>query len=222
MRWRCMSARIFIYRPMLLWYAMRKESMEHISEGKRESIMACRRIAAELIEDIATTWYKPTACQMSGWAATWWVYQASMVPMLSLFCDSNRPDVVKECRQQVEVAISALSSLEKWSCTAKRSLEVVNRLYDASNAYHSRTQQESLPETAHIDMNIGQHRDTAEAVAETTPATLLSTSTEDAYFIGNFFDDLNWMPDQDFPMQGIGQDLAFLDYYDIGLEQRLP
>lgn len=237
MRWRCQSARIFIYRPILLCYAIRRESMERTSESKREAILTCRRIAAELIEDISSSWQMPSPCLMAGWPATWLIYQASMVPMLSLFCDSDRPDVVAACRQQVERAISTLSDLEKWSCTARRSLEVVTRLYNASGAYHVRIQQQQQQQAGEGDETRVMPRDAADAAAagtgtishhhpedfeegtaptqEDSPSTHLSASLGEDYLLGNFFDDLSWMNNYDHSIHGVGNDLAFLDYYDI-------
>ncbi|KAJ1326167.1 transcriptional regulatory protein GAL4 [Microdochium nivale] len=226
MRWRCLSARVFIYRPILLWFALRRDSMSRISDTKREAILACRRIAAELIEEISSTWQVPSPCLMAGWPATWLLYQTSMVPLLSLFCDSDRPDVVASSRQQVELVISTLLQLESWSCTARRSLEVVTRLYNAASAYHVRQQQRQprnqredrfdeeavafRPATDNVELG-----DFLEGPAQGTPATHLSGSAVEDFLLGDFFDDLSWMNNQDQMMYGVGNDLAFLDHYDI-------
>lgn len=115
--------------------------MSRFSENKRSAIITCRTIADDLIQDISATWQHPSPCQMAGWSATWHLYQATMVLLLSLFRDSNIPAVVTACRQSVELAIATLSLLEKWSCPAKRSLEVVSRVFDASRAYnHAKAQ----------------------------------------------------------------------------------
>ncbi|KAK0384840.1 hypothetical protein NLU13_7318 [Sarocladium strictum] len=230
MRWRCQSARIFIYRPILLWYAMRREPASRISASKREAIQACRAIAAHLIEDISHSWQTLPPCVMAGWHATWLIYQTSMVPMLSLFCDSGYPDVVAASRRQIERVISTLSALENWSCTARRSLEVVTRLYNASQAYHERLQQQqqqqrqvkdgsaTLPpdvaEEASRAMQI-QSQEAAEGQVQGTPATNFSGSAGEEFLLGEFFDDMSWMDGLHHSVHGVGNDLAFLDYYEM-------
>lgn len=224
MRWRCQSSRIFIYRPILLWYAMRKEPMDRISASKREAILACRQIAGQLIEDISATWHMPSPCLMAGWPATWLIYQTSMVPMLSLFCDSECPDVVATCRQQVELVIQTLSALENWSCTARRSLEVVTRLYTASQAYHERMQRQAKARPIVPVHSMGdepseevkqQPQEFSEELAHETPATNLSGSAGEEFLLGEFFDDMSWLDSHDQSAHGVGNDLAFLDYYDM-------
>merc|ERR1712098_35690 len=128
-----------------LWYAMRKVSPARVPEDKRVSIIACRNFANQLIQNIQSTWHKPWPCQMAGWCATWQLYQATMVPLLSLFCDCAEPDVVQDSIKHVEVALSALTDLERWSPTAKRSHEVVSRLYEAGRAFHARELSRAAP-----------------------------------------------------------------------------
>ncbi|KAH8171210.1 fungal specific transcription factor domain-containing protein [Sarocladium implicatum] len=223
MRWRCQSARVFIYRPSLLWYAMRRESMQSISATKREAILSCRTIAAELIEDISSTWQVPSPCLMAGWPATWLIYQTSMVPLLSLFCDIHSPEIIATSTRLVEKVIATLSALENWSCTARRSLEVVTRLYNASRAYYARMQQHEHSRPGELRQTRGSDTaavrydmaDPQEVMTQGTPATHLSGSAVEDMLIGNFFEGLSWLDSHDQMIQGVGDDLAFLDYYDI-------
>ena len=223
MRWRCQSARVFIYRPSLLWYAMRRESMKCTSETIYEAIHACRLIAAELIEDISSSWHQPSPCLMAGWPATWLIYQTSMVPLLSLFCDTDKPEIWATSSQQVEKVISTLSALENWSCTARRSLEVVTRLYNASRTYHERMQQQHRPGSSESEQNQAPQtgtesksvEGTQDELAQGTPGTHLSGSAIEDMVIGNFFDGLSWMDSHDQMIHGVGDNLAFLDYCDI-------
>lgn len=227
MRWRCQSARIFIYRPILLWYAMRQEPTGHISASKRDAILACRQIAAHLIEDISLSWQNPSPCVMAGWPATWLIYQASMVPMLSLFCDSDCPEVVASCHKQIELVISTLSALESWSCTARRSLEVVTRLYNASHAYQERMQRRAKDRSTNTtpphNSTEGQlfvavkpsSGEVLKGKIQGTPATSFSESAGEEFLLGEFFENMPWMEGLDQSVQGVGNDLAFLDYYNV-------
>ncbi|KAL6246699.1 hypothetical protein RBB50_006006 [Rhinocladiella similis] len=132
MRWRYYTNRIYLHRPALLWYAMRKIKWEKLSSEKQSAIELCREACAELINDIATTWRGQKPCQMAGWNANWLMYQAVMVPLLSLYSDPSDTTVVQSSRQQVETVMATMRDLQMWSTTAKRSLEVVVRLYESS------------------------------------------------------------------------------------------
>ncbi|KAJ9494581.1 hypothetical protein H2202_010013 [Exophiala xenobiotica] len=136
MRWRYYTNRIFLHRPVLLWYAMRKITWDKLSPERKAAIELCREACADLINDIATTWRDHRPCQMAGWNANWLMYQAVMVPLLSLYSDPSDPNIVRSSRQQVEVAMATMRDLQPWSTTAKRSLEVVVQLYEASKRHH--------------------------------------------------------------------------------------
>ncbi|EXJ83023.1 hypothetical protein A1O3_06840 [Capronia epimyces CBS 606.96] len=135
MRWRYLHHRTILHRPVLLWYAMRKISPDKLSREKKSTIELCRKICADLIHDIATTWRGQGPCQMSGWHAAWLLYQTTMVPLLSLYSDSFDTRVLTSSRQQVETAIQVLKDLQPWSTAARRSSEVITRLYEASKRH---------------------------------------------------------------------------------------
>jgi hypothetical protein len=138
MRWRYHLTRLSIHRPVLLWYALRRMPFTSISVEKQVAIEKCRDSAAELIADITSSWAGSKPCQMSGWNATWLLYQASMVPLLSLFSDPSDQSVVERCQQQVETVKAALVEMRTWSLTAQRSLEVVSKIYEVSKRFTAR------------------------------------------------------------------------------------
>ena len=129
MRWRYQAARMVLHRPVFLSYAMRRIPADAVRAEETDAIEKCRAAAAETIEDIAVS-FRPN--QMSGWNATWQLYQASMVPLLSLFSDYNDPEIVGSASRQIESAMNTFARMESWSQTAKRSLEVVSRIFEAS------------------------------------------------------------------------------------------
>lgn len=114
---------------------MRKTNHGNMPHQQIDSIDMGRKVAGELITDIATTWEGQKACQFSGTHAAWIFYQATMVPLLSLFSDYRKPDIVAECSQLVDIAKATLLELQPWSLIAKQSLESVSLLQEASRRY---------------------------------------------------------------------------------------
>lgn len=132
MRWRYFNQRLLLYRPTLLSYAMRRVPYIALRSEERSAIEKCREIADLTIQDISAT-SRPN--QMSGWNGVWLISQAVMVPILGLFLDDRFGDArasVESCQNQVEIAMLALARMQPWSPTAKRTFEVVSRLFDAS------------------------------------------------------------------------------------------
>lgn len=198
MRWRCISARVLVYRPLLLWYAVSRSSMTTISEEKRRAITQCRELAAELISDIEKTWHISGRCQISGWIATWLLYQASMVPLLSLYCDHNDSVVLESSSLQIQSAMQTFTSLERWSPAAQRSLEVVKRLYEAGISYSPPTPLNAGDEASHVPPEplIGETETYLHAVPDDTPSSFGSMPIGGDFFVDNFYD-LSWGNFQD-------------------------
>ena len=195
MRWRYMSLRVILHRPVLLWYAMRKMSFDNLSEDKKTAIDLCRDVTADLIADIASTWKAQKACQMSGWNAACLMYQAVMVPLLSLFTDSTNPDAVQRSQQQVETVLATLTELEQWSSTARRSIAVVTHIYEAARRYTSDHQEStdyySDTSTPAVTTNIRlSYHDLQYANKNGT--SKYSNTPSKALQTDNMFDSLNW------------------------------
>lgn len=207
MRWRGLLSRVYIHRPLLLWFAMRKSSLARLSQDKQHAVITCRSTANQLINDIQASWHNPSPCQMAGWCATWQLYQAAMVPLLSLFCDADDQSTYQESKLHVETALSALTELEKWSPTAKRSYEVVLRIYEAGCAFLLR--KSPIP-----SMNMFE----SSAAPLDTPSTTDSATMYDGFFMHDFFGDLSWYSDQAPVVPNTDLELSFLDYWDIGQE----
>jgi len=93
------------------------------------AVEACRGIAKETIEDIYREW---SPNQMIGWNAVWFLYQASMVPLVSLFWENWNTTKVLEWQNQLEKVLDLFASMAEWSLAARRSLEVVSKMYEAS------------------------------------------------------------------------------------------
>ncbi|KAI9925818.1 hypothetical protein MW887_005624 [Aspergillus wentii] len=133
MRWRYFNLRMLLYRPTLLNYAMRRVPYIALRAEERMAIERCREIAEVAIQDICAT---ATQSQMSGWNAVWFIFQAAMVPLLGLFLsDDTVADpraTIEGCQAQVDMAMLVLARMQTWSPTAKRTLDAVARLFEAS------------------------------------------------------------------------------------------
>ncbi|KAH8681609.1 fungal-specific transcription factor [Xylariales sp. PMI_506] len=126
MKWRYQNLRMLLHRPVLLNLA--SNGAMHASEHDIAAIEACRDLARSTIEDISREW---TRNQMSGWNAVWFLYQAAMIPLVSIFWQWESPRV-PEWQKQLETVLELLDAMEDWSLAARRSREVVWRVYEAS------------------------------------------------------------------------------------------
>ncbi|KAF7924454.1 hypothetical protein EAE99_006402 [Botrytis elliptica] len=129
MKWRYQNLRMVLYRPVLLNLANRGN--QGISPTKEElaAVRTCRTIAQETIEDIAREW---TPNQMLGWNGVWFMYQASMIPLVSIFWESWNTNLVRIWQSQIEVVLEAFDGMADWSLAARRSREVVSKVYEVS------------------------------------------------------------------------------------------
>lgn len=126
MKWRYQNLRMLLHRPVLL--SLASANAQAATDVDIAATETCRELAKHTIEDMAREW---TRNQMSGWNAAWFLYQAAMVPLVSVFWQWSSPRVA-EWRKQVETVIELLDAMQDWSASARRSREVVCRMYEAS------------------------------------------------------------------------------------------
>ncbi|KAI1456623.1 fungal-specific transcription factor domain-containing protein [Annulohypoxylon moriforme] len=126
MKWRYQNLRMLLHRPVLLNLA--SSGASHAAEHDIAAIEACRDLAKQTIEDISREWSRN---QMSGWNAVWFLYQAAMIPLVSIFWQWDSPRV-QDWQKQIETILELLEAMEDWSLAARRSREVVWRMYEAS------------------------------------------------------------------------------------------
>jgi hypothetical protein len=127
MKWRYQNLRMLLHRPVLLTMASNGVNTQ-AAEQDFTAVETCREMAKATIEDISREW---TRNQMSGWNAVWFLYQAAMIPLVSIFWEWSSPRV-PEWQKQIETILELLDSMEEWSLAARRSREVVWRMYEAS------------------------------------------------------------------------------------------
>lgn len=139
MKWRYQNLRMLLHRPVLL--SLASSNSTHAAEPDVAAVEACRDLAKQTIEDIAREW---TRNQMSGWNAVWFLYQAAMIPLVSVFWQWNSP-LVPDWYKQLEMVLELLDAMEDWSLAARRSREVVWRMYDAARNMHAQHARSESP-----------------------------------------------------------------------------
>jgi hypothetical protein len=127
MKWRYQNLRMLLHRPVLLTMASNGMTPQ-VTDQDLAAVETCRELAQATIEDVAREW---TRNQMSGWNALWFLYQAAMIPLVSLFWEWSSPRV-PEWQKQIETILELFDAMEDWSQAARRSREVVWRMYEAS------------------------------------------------------------------------------------------
>ncbi|RFN48914.1 hypothetical protein FIE12Z_6843 [Fusarium flagelliforme] len=129
MRWRYWNLRMLLYRPALLDATTSCVSLPELAPPHDyNAIEKCQQLSKTVIEDIAQSW---VGHQMSGWNAVWFLYQAAMIPLLSMLWQPQNPSVV-EWKDQVQMALKLFQEMQDWSLTARRSHGVVSQIYQAS------------------------------------------------------------------------------------------
>lgn len=127
MKWRYQNLRIVLHRPVLLNLANRGNRIVP-SSAELAAIEKCRATAKQTIEDITHEWARN---QVSGWNGVWFLYQASMIPLVSIFWENWNRAQVGEWQGQVEMVLDGLGAMADWSLSARRSREVVSKMYEA-------------------------------------------------------------------------------------------
>ncbi|KAL4994369.1 hypothetical protein BDV10DRAFT_177046 [Aspergillus recurvatus] len=131
MRWRLYTQQMLLYRPKLLNQTMRRIPFVAVRAEERTAIQRCREYAETLILDIAQT---TSLNRMIGWNAVWFIFQATMVPLICLSgipVDNNLEASTESCKRQVETAILTLHRMRPYSPTAGRTFEVISSLFSA-------------------------------------------------------------------------------------------
>lgn len=159
MKWRHQNIRIILHRPFLLTTALRRSPWASLSAEEKVAVRKCRLIAAKTIEDIS---HECMPDLLSCWNAVWFCFQACMVPLVSLFSDSSIPEEAEKWKTSIETALTFFETVKGWSIAAKRSGDVVTRLYAAY-----KTQASTASHQSHIVVSpMGYPQQQAQAQAQ--------------------------------------------------------
>lgn len=134
LKWRYQNLRIVLHRPVLLNLASRGPRYK-ATEDELHSVELCRLIAKQTIGDIGREW---TQNQMSGWNAVWFLYQAAMIPLVSMFWEWKDATNMRDWQLQIESVLGSLNDMSDWSLSARRSREVVLKMFEASKGPRTR------------------------------------------------------------------------------------
>ncbi|KAF2011010.1 hypothetical protein BU24DRAFT_50955 [Aaosphaeria arxii CBS 175.79] len=147
MKWRFQNIRLVLHRPVLLNTALRRCAFVNLSAEEKVAVGKCRLVAAKTIEDISSECLPDL---ISGWNAVWFVFQACMVPLVSLFSDHSMPEEAEKWRASIETALAFFERIQPWSIAAKRSMDAVSRLYQTSKAQFQQQQQQQQQQQLHM------------------------------------------------------------------------
>lgn len=128
MKWRYQNLRIILHRPFLLHRAYGGLQSTPSSDDLT-AIKTCRALAKQTIYEITSEFSQN---QMSGWNAVWFLYQASMIPLVSIFSETWNTVEYEDWCGQIEAVLEGLTAMADWSLSARRSREVVAKMYEAS------------------------------------------------------------------------------------------
>lgn len=152
MKWRYQNLRMLIHRPVVL--SLASSNATAATEADIAAVEMCRELAKHTVDDIAREWSRN---QMSGWNAAWFLYQAAMVPLVSLFWQWDSPRV-PDWHKQIETIVELLEAMEDWSLAARRSREVISRMYEASRTIaHTRGRSETPLTPTSLQGFMGPH-----------------------------------------------------------------
>ncbi|KAK6412654.1 hypothetical protein LTR95_017946 [Oleoguttula sp. CCFEE 5521] len=159
MHWRYQNLRMLMHRPTLLATTLRRAPYSSLTAEEKVAVARCRLIAGQSIADIDATCAQEL---IAGWNAVWMMFQAVMVPLVSLFArlsatsmydspanndsttaPTGNDEDEDKWRAQIEQAMAFFDRMRPWSVAAKKSKDVVERLYEASkhiNDYNTQLQ----------------------------------------------------------------------------------
>jgi hypothetical protein len=122
------NLRILIYRPVLLSYANRAVPFTSLQADEQAAVQECRSIACAAIEHTEAMMRIPSKLRV--WSGVWYLYQASMVILLSIIVDPEHMEVGK-WRACIERALELFGDMASWSLAAERSKVVLHAIYEA-------------------------------------------------------------------------------------------
>lgn len=130
LKWEYMNVRIALFRTFLLRYALARRGRSGLLAHSQVALEKCYKLAEDAIADISNEW-RPHL--ISCWPGVWYLFQASLIPLISLFSvDRQDPAIRERSRRQIRDTIATLELMREYRNTAQQSIEVLRALYHAS------------------------------------------------------------------------------------------
>lgn len=195
-KWKYQNLRIMLYRPALMEATLRRVPFQELHCNQKVCVRKCQSLASQAIEDIASEW---TQNQYSGWPAVWFLFQACIIPLLSLYGFKDDTKQSADWSQQVLRSLQLFKEMEQWSIAARQTHELVTLLYDA----YRKTITSNLNSSTYVSST--SHLDNPQPSTQSNIMTDwplwegLFNFSETAFSVAAF-------PDLNFPDLGLGTD----------------
>lgn len=132
MRNRYLNIRLILMRSLILYLAHSRIQKAHLSTEELQIIDTCRIVASEAIDSIALYW---TPNRIHVWNSAWYLFQACMVPLLSIVIESSRSEPSTEfltsARASLVKALETFSEMKPWMRASDRGPDIVAAIYEA-------------------------------------------------------------------------------------------
>ena len=139
---RYLNARMMMYRILMLYDAHDMIKTGNAEQWREEATKTGLSLAEEAIETITMQW---SPSSFSVWSSTWYLFQACMVPLLSVSLVTKasqlKPDtpmtILDSCRATLNKAQELFGELRPWMKSADRGPDVISGLQEGVFAHAS-------------------------------------------------------------------------------------
>ncbi|KAI4866993.1 fungal-specific transcription factor domain-containing protein [Hypoxylon rubiginosum] len=132
MRNRYLNIRLILMRSLILYLAHGRIQKAQLSTEELQIIDTCRTVAGEAIDSIALYW---TPNRIHVWNSAWYLFQACMVPLLSIVIEGSRSDPnadsLTSARASLVKALETFSEMKPWMRSSDRGPDIVAAIYEA-------------------------------------------------------------------------------------------
>ncbi|KAK4508438.1 hypothetical protein PRZ48_002176 [Zasmidium cellare] len=128
--WRCSNFRIIMYRPFLIKHVLQlRNGVQNISldSATQNAIDRCLNEAAWSIASIHDSWMTKERHIMSAWYCLYFLFQASLIPVIMLRNDPMAERSV-QWRQQIQAVLQVTDSMRSLNPSSKDCQAVILRL----------------------------------------------------------------------------------------------
>jgi len=137
---RFLNLRLILYRPTQLHRLNPRASIHEISQQELSIQETCHEIAVEAVESISRTW---TPNRVHVWNASWYLFQAAMVPLLALVQKTGEQGLALECdlstsKELLRKILELFSQMAPWMRSADRSRNIIVSIFDALSSAEAR------------------------------------------------------------------------------------
>lgn len=137
---RYLNLRLILYRPTQLHRLNPRASIHEISRQELSVQDTCHEIAVEAVESISSTW---TPNRIHVWNASWYLFQAAMVPLLTLAQKTGEQGLALECdlsasKDMLRRILDLLNQMAPWMRSADRSRHIIVSIFDALSSAEAR------------------------------------------------------------------------------------